>query len=110
MGPDVPLIYFSKGGASHMDSLREIKSDVISVDWRVDLRAARRALGDARPLQGNLDPLSLQAGPDVTRQRVRAVLEKTGGKNHIFNLGHGILPSTPIPSVEALVETVKAWR
>ncbi len=110
VGPDVPLIYFSKGGAGHLPSLVEVRSDVVSVDWRVDLRAARATLGEQRALQGNLDPISLLAGPDVTRARTLQVLEQLGGRRHVFNLGHGILPTTPIPSVEALVETVRAWR
>ncbi len=110
VGPDVPLIYFSKGTAGHLPSLREVRSDVVSIDWRVDLATVRATLGEQRPLQGNLDPISLLAGPDVTRARARQVLEQLGGQRHVFNLGHGILPTTPIASVEALVETVRGWR
>ncbi|MCW8139863.1 MAG: uroporphyrinogen decarboxylase [Planctomycetota bacterium] len=110
VGPDVPLVYFSKGTAGHLPLLREVPSDVVSVDWRIDLPTVRAALGEARPLQGNLDPIVLLAGPDVTRARARIVLDALGGRAHVFNLGHGILPTTPIPSVEALVETVRGWR
>lgn len=110
VGPDVPLIYFSKGTAGHLPSLREVRSDVVSVDWRVDLATVRQALGAERALQGNLDPITLLAGPEVTRARAREVLDQLGGQRHVFNLGHGILPTTPIASVEALVETVRAWR
>jgi uroporphyrinogen decarboxylase len=110
VGPDVPLIYFSKGTAGQLPHLREVAADVVSVDWRCDLAVARAALGGARPLQGNLDPVVLLAGPDATRARARAVLDALGGRRHVFNLGHGILPTTPISSVEALVETVRGWR
>lgn len=109
VGPDVPLIYFSKGGAGHLASLNDIRSNVVSVDWRLDLTVARAALGD-RPLQGNLDPIVLLSGPEVTRARTKAVLDALGGRRHVFNLGHGILPTTPIASVEALVDTVRTWR
>jgi uroporphyrinogen decarboxylase len=109
-GPDVPIIYFSKGGAGHLVHLRDVRSDVVSLDWRVDLQWARATLGADRPLQGNLDPISLLAGPEVTRARTKAVLAALGGRRHVFNLGHGVLPSTPIASVEALVETVRGWN
>ncbi len=108
VGPEPPLIYFSKGSAGQLAALGEVSADVISVDWRLDLGEARRAL-PGKALQGNLDPLVLFAGPEVTRARTRAVLEAGGGRGHVFNLGHGILPQTPIPSVEALVETVRTW-
>ena len=110
IGPDVPLIYFSKGSAGHLADLREVRSNVVSIDWRLDLRLARAALGPERPLQGNLDPIVLLSGPDVTRARTRALLDALGGTRHVFNLGHGILPTTPIASVEALVDTVRSWR
>jgi glutamate-1-semialdehyde 2,1-aminomutase len=105
----VPLLYFSKGGAGHLQFLPQIESDVIGVDWRLDLTQARAAL-PGKAIQGNLDPLVLYAGPEVTRERAKQVLAAGGGTGHVFNLGHGILPETPIPSVEALVETVRDWK
>ena len=109
LGRELPLIYFSRGSAGHLDGLAEVEADVISLDWRIDLGKARAAL-PGRTLQGNLDPLVLYAGPEVTRQRTREVLARGGGQRHVFNLGHGILPKTPLESVDALVETVRAWR
>jgi uroporphyrinogen decarboxylase len=111
VGPEVPLIYFSKGTAAHLHLLPQIEADVISVDWRIDLARARAAL-PGRAVQGNLDPLALLAGPDATRERARQVLEAgaQAGPGHIFNLGHGILPTTPTESVEALCELVRDWK
>lgn len=108
VGPEIPRIYFSKGSAGHLPDLARIESEVISIDWRLSLSRARASLGE-RVLQGNLDPLYLYAGPEATRQRTRELLAETGGQRHVFNLGHGILPQTPHESVDALVETVRAF-
>lgn len=109
VGPEVPLIYFSKGTGGQLSALSEIESDVLSVDWRVELRAVRAACPD-KVLQGNLDPLFLYAGAEATRARTRELLAQTGGERHVMNLGHGILPKTPHESVDALVETVREFR
>ena len=105
----VPLLYFSKGGAGHLELLPQIEADVIGIDWRLDLTRARVAL-PGKALQGNLDPLVLYGGPEVTRARANEILAAGRGGGHVFNLGHGILPETPIESVEALVETVRDWK
>lgn len=102
----VPIIVFSKG-CSH--SLAEIgrTGDVVGVDWATDIGYARRAVGEGAALQGNLDPTVLFADADTVRKRVRLVLEQFGeGEGHVFNLGHGILPQTPVDNVHVLVETV----
>ena len=84
---------------------------VLGIDWREPLDRARRRLGDSVALQGNLDPAALFAPPDVVRRRVAALLESmSGDPGHVFNLGHGILPETPLESVDALVETVRRGR
>ena len=108
-GPDVPLIYFSRGTATHLGDLGSVEADVISLDWRIDLAAARAAL-PGKVLQGNLDPVVLHATPAVVRERTTRLLAQGGGRGHVVNLGHGILPRTPIPNVEAMVETVRGWR
>ncbi|RMG19246.1 MAG: uroporphyrinogen decarboxylase [Planctomycetota bacterium] len=107
VGPEPPFIYFSKGSAGQLPVLGAVEADVVSIDWRLDLARARRELGESKALQGNLDPLALLAGPEATRERTRAVLEAGGGRGHIVNLGHGILPQTPLESVDALLETVR---
>jgi uroporphyrinogen decarboxylase len=108
VGEEPPFIYFSKGSAGQLPVLGGIQSDVISIDWRLDIGRARRELGD-RPLQGNLDPLALMAGPKATVERATEILERAGGRGHIMNLGHGILPKTPHESVQALVDTVHGF-
>ncbi len=86
----------------------EVGASAWSIDWRQDLAAARRALP---VVQGNLDPAALLAGPEATRARTRAMLARAGGApGYIANLGHGVLKDTPIESVEAFVEEVRACR
>jgi uroporphyrinogen decarboxylase len=102
-----PRIFYTKDTAPFLPWIPEIGADVVGLDWRVDLATARQALGDT-PVQGNLDPVRLFAPPDDIRQEVRRILAAGGPRGHIFNLGHGILPETPLAGVEAMVETVKA--
>jgi uroporphyrinogen decarboxylase len=92
-----------------MGAIAEIPAEVVSVDWRTDLTAARVAL-PGRALQGNLDPAVLFAGRDVVRAEAERVLRAGLGGAHIFNLGHGIWPATPIDAVAHLVETVHAFE
>ncbi|MEE8526555.1 MAG: uroporphyrinogen decarboxylase [Thermoanaerobaculia bacterium] len=101
----VPTILFFQDAAHLLDSLLELPAEALSLDWRLDLPAVRR-LSPRRVLQGNLDPAVLLAGPEVTRQAALALLRSMPAKGHIFNLGHGILPQTPLDSVHALVEAV----
>ena len=80
---------------------------VIGLDWRVDLAAGWAAVGHDIAVQGNLDPAVLLASPAYIRKRAQAVLEAAGGRpGHIFNLGHGILPSTPVEHVQVLAQYV----
>ena len=81
---------------------------MLSLDWRTSLPEARRILGADIGLQGNLDPASLFGPPEVVKQKVAALLDSMqGDPGYIVNLGHGILPETPVASVEALVEAVR---
>ncbi len=81
--------------------------DVIGLDWRVDLGEAWQRLGYDVAVQGNLDPVALFAEPDEIRRRARAILDQAAGRpGHIFNLGHGILPDTPVDNVLALIDAV----
>lgn len=100
----VPVIYFSTGTGGYLEALRETGAGVLSVDWRVDLGAAWRRLGPGMAVQGNLDPAALLAPLPELRAAVRGVLAAAAGRpGHIFNLGHGILPETPVDSVRAVV-------
>ena len=103
----VPVIHFSTGTGGMLECVKEAGGDVIGVDWRVDLRSARSRLGQGVAIQGNLDPMALLAPLPQLRQRAAEVLRQADGHpGHIFNLGHGVLPATPIEHVEALVDFV----
>ncbi len=105
--PGIPLIHFGTGTAGLLELLAEAGGDVIGVDWRVDLEAAWQRIGEDRAVQGNLDPLALFAPLDELRKQVKRVLKEAKGRaGHIFNLGHGILPQTPVDNVIALVDMV----
>lgn len=102
-----PVIVFGTGTAGMLDVLAEAGSPVLGADWRIDLDRAWDLIGHDRAIQGNLDPIVLFAPPDEVRPRVQAILDRAGGRpGHIFNLGHGILPQTPVDTVKAVVEMV----
>lgn len=103
-----PVIYFAVDGNHLIEEARQTGADVLGICWRTPLDEARRRTGDSVALQGNLDPHVLLGPVDLVRTRARQVLHEGQGPGHIMNLGHGILPGTPIASVEALVETVAA--
>jgi len=105
----VPLIHFATGNPALIPLLSEAGGAVIGVDWRIRLEDAWRAIGYHKGIQGNLDPAVLLARPDEVRRRAREILAQAAGRpGHIFNLGHGVLPQTPVENVLALVETVRA--
>jgi uroporphyrinogen decarboxylase len=102
----IPIIHFGTGTSALLELMREAGGDVIGVDFRIELDHAWQRLGDVG-IQGNLDPVTLYADPAYTRQQVQRILQQAGGRpGHIFNLGHGILPTTPVDNVVALVDTV----
>jgi uroporphyrinogen decarboxylase len=103
----VPLIHFGVGTGHLLAALREAGGDVIGVDWRTPLSEAWRCTGDTVALQGNLDPTLLLGPRDRLLRGVDAVLGAADGRaGHVFNLGHGILPSTPVENVRAVVDHV----
>lgn len=105
--PGVPVIHFGTGTAALLGLMKEAGGDVIGLDWRVDLAEAWARLGYDVAVQGNLDPVALFAPPDEIRRRAVKILEKAAGRpGHIFNLGHGVLPGTPVDHVLALVDAV----
>lgn len=104
--PGTPVIHFGTGTAALLELMREAGGDVIGLDWRVDLGEAWQRLGDVS-VMGNLDPVTLFANQDFLRAQAGRILERAQGRaGHIFNLGHGILPETPVENVIALVEAV----
>ncbi|MEA2515332.1 MAG: uroporphyrinogen decarboxylase [Thermomicrobiales bacterium] len=106
-GAGVPVILFGVGTAGLLELLRDTGADVIGVDWRIELGEARRRLGLEVAVQGNLDPIALFAPWDALRPRAQSVLDQAAGEpGHIFNLGHGVLPETPVDHVKRLVDFV----
>lgn len=103
----VPVIHFGTGTAALLELMREAGGDVIGLDWRVRLDEGWRRIGHDVAVMGNLDPIVLFAKRDVLRERTKQILDQAEGRaGHIFNLGHGILPETPVENVIALVEMV----
>jgi uroporphyrinogen decarboxylase len=104
-----PTIHFGTGTAGILSLMREAGGDVIGVDWRVDLGEAWRLIGYDRGIQGNLDPALLLGPWPVVEDGARRVIEAAGGRpGHIFNLGHGVLPDSPVEHLQRLVEYVHA--
>jgi uroporphyrinogen decarboxylase len=103
----VPVIHFGTVTGNLLELMREAGGDVIGLDWRVDLAEAWTRLGEGVAVQGNLDPIALFAAVPEIRRRARSILDSVDGRpGHIFNLGHGILPETPVDHVIALVDAV----
>ena len=106
----VPVIYFGNGAASILDRVARVGATVYGVDWRVPIDEARAKLqmgGGAVAIQGNLDPSTLLGPIAEIERRARDIVRRGGKRGHVFNLGHGIYPETPIEAVEALVAAVR---
>jgi uroporphyrinogen decarboxylase len=104
----VPVIYFGVDTATLLPSMRETGADVIGLDWRIPLNVGRQAVGEHCAVQGNLDPIALFAPEATLRARVEEVLRQAGGSpGHIFNVGHGIVPTTPVENVQNVVRWVR---
>ena len=102
----VPVIHFGTDTSALLERMAAAGGDVIGLDWRVDLGDAWARVGE-RGVQGNLVPVALFAPPDEIRRRVAGILARAGGRpGHIFNLGHGVLPDTPVEHVAAMIDAV----
>src|SRR5215469_5572121 len=101
---EVPRILFAKGSAPILELMAKTGADVLSVDWNSDLADVRRRLGPEIALQGNVDPSILLGKVDRIRRAAAEAVEKTRGIGHILNLGHGILPNTPVENAKAFVK------
>jgi uroporphyrinogen decarboxylase len=102
----VPRIHFGVGTGELLAAMADAGAEVVGVDWRVPLDEARRRVGPGHPVQGNLDPTTCLAPWDVVETEARDVLARGGGRSHIFNLGHGVLPDTDPSVLERLVDLV----
>lgn len=107
-GLATPAILYINGCSSILEQMAVSGASVLSLDWRVNLDEARRRTADRVALQGNLDPSALLGTPDSVRERVVTMLKQGSAPGYIANLGHGILPMTPVENAQAFVEAVKA--
>ncbi|GAB5492684.1 MAG: uroporphyrinogen decarboxylase [Phototrophicaceae bacterium] len=106
----VPLIHFGTNTNGMLTDIRDAGGDVIGVDWRIDIDKGAEILGDSVAVQGNLDPIALHAPWDEVEVRAKDVLDRMKGRDgFIFNLGHGILPTTPVENVKKLVDFVHEY-
>ncbi|MGH7124975.1 MAG: uroporphyrinogen decarboxylase family protein, partial [Stellaceae bacterium] len=105
---DVPRIHFGTSTTGLLRLIATAGADVVSLDWRVALDEGWRRVGPARGVQGNLDPAAMLAPREVMVEAAQDVLRRAGGRpGHIFNLGHGVLPPTPLDNLQALIDTVR---
>jgi uroporphyrinogen decarboxylase len=106
----VPLIHFATSNSTLLELMKRAGGDVIGVDWRMDIGEAWARLGYDVAIQGNLDPVILFGSVDLIKKEVKRILDLVGGRpGHVFNLGHGILPNTPVENVAALVDMVHEY-
>ncbi|HKV89469.1 MAG TPA: uroporphyrinogen decarboxylase [Candidatus Dormibacteraeota bacterium] len=107
----VPRIHFGTNTAGLLEPIAASGTDVVSLDWRIPLEVGWERVGHRFGVQGNLDPAVLLGPRELVRERARDVLRRAGGRpGHIFNLGHGVHPSTPLENLQVLVDEVHAWQ
>jgi uroporphyrinogen decarboxylase len=107
----VPVIYFGVETAGLLSEMAKTGADVIGLDWRQPLNEGWSAVGHGHAVQGNLDPITLFAPQEILEKRVHAILRAANGRpGHIFNLGHGIVPTTPVENVQAVVKMVREFK
>ncbi len=110
VGSRVPRILYLNGCAAILESMASSGADVISIDWRISMAEARRRAGGRVALQGNLDPCLLLGSKELMASKAVGILDEAGPTGHILNLGHGILPSTPVENARAFIELAKSYR
>jgi len=108
---DRPTIHFGVGTGELLEDISEAGGDVIGLDWRVPLDEGWARVGEGKGVQGNLDPAVLYAPHDFIRERVQQILKRANGRpGHVFNLGHGVNPTTPIDSISVVLDTLRSWN
>jgi len=110
VGTRVPRILYLNGTSAILEAMAKSGADVISIDWRISMADARRRVGDRVALQGNLDPCLLLGPKERMLAKTREILEQAGPLGHILNLGHGILPPTPVENARAFIEFGQNYR
>jgi uroporphyrinogen decarboxylase len=102
-----PTILYINGSGTFLEKMARSGADVLSIDWRTDLKEARSRVGENLTLQGNLDPCVLLSTPEIITRKARELILAGGGRRHILNLGHGILPMTPVENARAFIQAAK---
>jgi uroporphyrinogen decarboxylase len=110
IGRSVPRILYINGCSTILESMANSGAEVISLDWRISLAEAVVRVGERVALQGNLDPVLLLGSKERLLAKTAEILEQGGMSGHILNLGHGILPSTPVENARAFIEFAKGYR
>jgi uroporphyrinogen decarboxylase len=110
IGTRVPRVLYINGCSAILESMAGSGADVLSIDWRISMAEARRRVGDRVALQGNLDPCVLLGPKERITAKSREILEQAGPLGHILNLGHGILPPTPVENARAFIEFGQSYR
>ena len=110
VGTRVPRILYVNGAANILESMARSGADVLSIDWRIPIAEARRRVGGKLALQGNLDPCLLLGDRERLLRNAEDILRQAGPAGHIMNLGHGILPPTPVENARAFIDFVKGYK
>jgi uroporphyrinogen decarboxylase len=110
VGNRVPRILYLNGTSALLESMVASGADVISVDWRIAMSDARRRVGGRAAIQGNLDPCVLLGDKERILAKTKEILDEAGTTGHILNLGHGILPPTPVENARAFIEFAQSYR
>ena len=106
----VPIIVFAKDAHYVLEDMKEVKCDVVGLDWTMPISESRKRLGKKKTLQGNLDPCILYSDAADIKLATEAMLKEFGSQKHIANLGHGVYPDTPLDGVKCFIDTVKQYK
>src|SRR5574340_1134064 len=105
LDPSVPHVHFAFGASHLLALVKEAGGDVLGLDWRTDIDEAWKTLNHETGVQGNLDPVALYGSREYIKRRVKDILGRAGNRNgHIFNLGHGILPTVPPDNAKYMID------
>lgn len=105
----LPLIYYINGIYPYLQDIKSLETGILGIDFRVEMSIVRKEMGNQWPLQGNIDPAALFAEETILREKVFRMLNQTRGIKHIVNLGHGLLPNTPISGIECFFNSLFQW-